>query len=392
MRRGAASGTKTLLLINAGPYFWPEQPAVRARYELLSKYYAGFVLSLVSRPQYRRVSMGRFELLGYLPSARVARVGLLRQLGRVAFIVVTGLYLHFFRQRIDVIVTYDPLVTGPIALLLRFLTGARLVVEVNGVYASPYAWIGDDGQETWLTRLKLAYAKRFIPLFLNRADGTKLLYEDQLRGFRRLGKRNRYFRFHDFVATAAFRADVAPEPFVLFVGHPWYLKGVDLLVRAFRQVAAEFPEFRLKIAGFLPERVHFAPLYEGEPRIEFLGAFHQDGIIDLMSRCALLVLPSRTEAMGRVLLEAMASRKPIVAAGVEGIPSYVMDGVTGLLFRTGDADDLAAKMRAVLADPALARRLAENGYSYVREHLSEQRYVEAFRDMIEGVAGGAARG
>lgn len=383
---------KTLLLITAGPYFWPEQPTVRARYDLLSRHYAGFILSFVSRPQYKRVRLGRFELIGYLPPGWVGRLGLLRRVARLLFTLGTALYLHFFRKRLDVIVTYDPLVTGPLGYLIRLLTGARLIVEVNGVYTNPHAWINSDRRYALGTRLKLAYAKLVIPALLNRADGTKLLYREQLGGFRRLHPRNRYFCFHDFVATAEFKADRPSEPYVLFVGHPWYLKGVDLLIQAFRQIAGEFPEYRLKIAGFLPERVHFASLYEGEPRIEFLGPFHQDGIIDLMSRCALFVLPSRTEAMGRVLLEAMASRKPIVAASVDGIPTYIKDGATGLLFRAGQAGDLAAKMREILANPTLARRLAENGYAYVRQHLSEERYMEAFRGMVESVTADGRKG
>ena len=76
-----------------------------------------------------------------------------------------------------------------------------------------------------------------------------------------------------------------------------------------------------------------------------------------MARCRVFVLPSRTEAMGRVLIEAMAMGKTCIASAVDGIPHYVRDEDTGLLFRSGDAADC----RGEVGGPFPGRVRADGG-------------------------------
>ncbi len=102
-----------------------------------------------------------------------------------------------------------------------------------------------------------------------------------------------------------------------------------------------------------------------------------------MSKCSLFVLPSRTEAFARVLLEAMASEKPIISSDVDGIPHYIKHGSNGLLFKSENVQDLAQKMRLLLSNQHYASRLAKNGSEYVHQYLSEERYVESFKNMID---------
>ena len=69
------------------------------------------------------------------------------------------------------------------------------------------------------------------------------------------------------------------------------------------------------------------------------------------------MLPSRSEGMGRVLIEAFCRARPAVASRVGGIPDLVEDGVNGLLVEPGDISALAEALVAVLADRELAVRL-----------------------------------
>lgn len=89
--------------------------------------------------------------------------------------------------------------------------------------------------------------------------------------------------------------------------------------------------------------------------------------------------------MGRVLLEAMACRKPIIASRVEGIPHYISDGENGLLFESESVDDLACKLRLLLRDRKLAAQLADNGHRLVHENLSETCFLEKFNAMMRSV-------
>jgi glycosyltransferase involved in cell wall biosynthesis len=107
-----------------------------------------------------------------------------------------------------------------------------------------------------------------------------------------------------------------------------------------------------------------------------------------MERSMILALPSRTEGMGRVLLEAMAAGKPIIASDVDGIPHYVRDGYNGLLFRPGDAGDLAEKLRRLLSDGALREHLGRNGLGLARTKYDEVVYAEEFAKMVAEALGG----
>lgn len=375
---------RTLLFLTAGPYFFAHQRTVCARYEALSSHFDGFILSFVSRKRWAHASIGNFELIGRFVSGRTYGRLPLRLLIRTVFVLVMGLRLHFFRRRIDLIVAYEPLLNGLLAWLLSRVTGARFVVEVNNDFQKAANWNG--AAASLLAQLKLWYVTAVMPFVLNRADGVRLLYPTQVAGLRGLKPRDRYYCFHDFVATSLFEpAGPVAERCILFIGHPWYLKGVDILIRAFNDVSPEYPGWTLRIVGHLPEKELYRDLYAGNPRIEFMEAVMADDVVPLMRRCSIFVLASRSEGMPRVIIEAMASGKLVIASRVGGIPHYLRHGETALLFDPGDLGGLRELMREALADEDYVRQIAENGRRYMAEQLSDARHIEAFTQMVQAV-------
>ena len=75
----------------------------------------------------------------------------------------------------------------------------------------------------------------------------------------------------------------------------------------------------------------------------------------------------------------------IIGSAVDGIPFYVRDGVTGLLFEKENVDELADRLRQLLGDPPRARSLGEQGHQLVHELYSEDQFVEQYRQLIERV-------
>lgn len=213
-----------------------------------------------------------------------------------------------------------------------------------------------------------------------------MLYPTQLDEVGR-PKPERMAVFHDFVPVDDISPERPREKFIFFLGYPFHLKGVDLLIRAFRAVADRHPGWRLLVTGHCPDPSPYLALAGGDPRIEITRAIEHPSAMAVMERCGVFVLPSRTEAMGRVLLEAMAARRPIVASRVDGIPTYIEHEQNGLLFTCGDAEDLAAKLDRVLGDAALADRMAQEGLERVRTRYSVEAYVDQFSEMIERVVG-----
>ena len=383
-RRKTRGEVKTLLFLTAGPYFWPKEAMTRMRFELLSEHFDGFILSYVSRHEWRRVTIGNFELNGYCVRPALYGFFLTRQLLRTLFVLSRALTLHVRRRRIDAIVAYDTFGTGVLGYILSRLIGARLVVEVNNDFRNKANW----NVQSWnlIAYLKSTWVRFVGPFIMNRADAVRAIYPGQLDGFERLRPSTRVEYFHPCVATSLFRDPLQnPARRILFIGRPFYLKGVDLLLRAFNDIAEEFPEFTLRIVGHLPERDEYRHLFEGKPRIEWYGSVMPDKALELAADCHVLVLPSRSEGMPRVLMEAMASGRPIIASSVGGIPHYIRHGETGVLFEREDVEGLKKALRDVLSDDDYATRLGRNGRRYILEELSDRRHVEAMTRMLRSL-------
>jgi glycosyltransferase involved in cell wall biosynthesis len=96
----------------------------------------------------------------------------------------------------------------------------------------------------------------------------------------------------------------------------------------------------------------------------------------LLEEADMLVLPSFAEGVPMVLMEAMASRIPVIASRVAGVPELVEDGVTGFLVPPGDVESLAARMVALWDDPERARAMGARGRRVVEADFDVEREAE----------------
>jgi glycosyltransferase involved in cell wall biosynthesis len=205
-------------------------------------------------------------------------------------------------------------------------------------------------------------------------------------------------RFSPAVDGQAVRARygvAASERMVLFVGaldRAHYFKGVGVLLRALAQ--GPDPSLRLWVVGDGDLRPSYersaAQLGLGE-RVTFCGRVSGADLPAYYAACDLLVLPSTTlgEAFGVVLLEAMATGKPVVASNLPGVRSVVSDGEDGLLVQPGDVADLAAKMRLLVADPQRCRDMGQRGRAKVELRYDWPviipRLVRVYEQVVHGV-------
>src|SRR5712664_1723052 len=190
-------------------------------------------------------------------------------------------------------------------------------------------------------------------------------------------------------ASSAARDGAGP---VLFVGRLVERKGVAHLIEAIARLGPTGPP--LEIVGEGPERPALEALAHRlgvAQQVMFRGKVAPHELQASYARAAVCVLPSvldargDTEGLGVVLLEAMNHGTPVIASRVGGIPDIVEDGVSGLLVAPGDADALAAAVRRVRDDPALARRLGEGGRRRLREQFSWPAIVQRWLDLYTGL-------
>ena len=160
------------------------------------------------------------------------------------------------------------------------------------------------------------------------------------------------------IFTSTEPAPLPARPSALFVGMLEPNKNIDALARAWRDVSAEVPDARLVIVGKgalldVVDRLRddFPDSVVHHPELAPVD------VARLMDESTCLVLPSRSEGLGRVLIESFARGRGVVASRVGGIPDVVRDGVEGLLVDPGDDGDIARGIVDVLSDPELAARL-----------------------------------
>jgi glycosyltransferase involved in cell wall biosynthesis len=275
-------------------------------------------------------------------------------------------------------------------IAIKLLTGAKLVVEIATSPDRSYLNIRPD--PTLADQLRKFYSDICLHISMWSCDCVHLLYPEALNAYPLLRGVRRAV-FHEFVPVSAVpRHESGGDPYVLLVGAPWYLKGADVLVNAFRMVSRDFPEVRLKIMGHFPVRDQLGALIHSDDRIDILPPGSHPETLEVISRACLLVLPSRCEGMGRVLLEAMAAGIPVVGSKVGGIPVLIRDGENGFLVPPGDVPALEDRMRRLLSDSELRRRMGARGYEIAHSEFNEKVYVDCFTRMIETAVRGKCAG
>ena len=173
-----------------------------------------------------------------------------------------------------------------------------------------------------------------------------------------------------FAPTKSGMAKPLPDaPHVVIGRNLEAIYDVATALRSFAILHAARPGARLSIAGSGPERARLDRLVDELGLVDavtFCGTLSRDAMADLYRRATLLLNSSVVDNTPNALLEAMACGIPIVSTNAGGIPYLVQDRTTALLVEPGQPEALAKAMTEVLDDPALARRLVDNGLALAR--------------------------
>ena len=178
-------------------------------------------------------------------------------------------------------------------------------------------------------------------------------------------------------------------PAALFVGVLELYKNVDGLARAWRTAAERIPGAHLRIVGRGSRTEIVRELVRALPaQTTWAERLTQEEVARALDEATCLVLPSRSEGLGRVLIEAFLRERPVVAMSVGGIRDVVVDGVNGLLV-TSD-DELADALVRLLSDRQLAERLAAGArHSAERWLATPADYADRIARLVRPYTGAA---
>ncbi len=144
-------------------------------------------------------------------------------------------------------------------------------------------------------------------------------------------------------------------------------------------------DVRLTLAGDGPEREGLEGLAKRlgiSDRVEFTGVVGQDEVLDLYRGADVFCLPSRSEGLPAVLIEAMACGLPVVATRIDAVGELVSDSEDGLLVEPGDSGALGAALQRLAADPGLRARLGEAGRETVRDRHDLDRQAAQLYELF----------
>lgn len=252
-----------------------------------------------------------------------------------------------------------PDVVSPLRRAVNRLLLARLADAVNAVSAFSAASVAR--QE--------GFAGKQIEVIANGAD---------LKQFQNLPSRQEI--------CARLGLDPARR-FVIHVARLHPVKDQATLLSAFVKVAAGQRDADLLLAGDGPLRRQLeqqAVDLSLQGRAHFLGV--RADIPAILSIGEAFVLTSRTEAAPLTVLEAMASGLPVVAPAVGGIAEMVRTGQEGYLVPQGNADETAAALLRLLADPVRARQMGAAGRQRVEQHFRIEQTVELYGNLYRRLA------
>ncbi|HUT21865.1 MAG TPA: glycosyltransferase family 4 protein [Candidatus Bipolaricaulota bacterium] len=162
------------------------------------------------------------------------------------------------------------------------------------------------------------------------------------------------------------RFKIKPEDkILLFVGGldaAHYFKGVNYLIDAMKYLDANYKLIVVGEGDLKKTYIEQAKSIGQENRIFFTGYIESDQLPDYYALCDLFVLPSvdKSEAFGIVLVEALASGKPVIASNLKGVRTVVDSGRNGLLFEPKNSKDISDKAKIILQNTRLYAQFSEN--------------------------------
>jgi glycosyltransferase involved in cell wall biosynthesis len=170
-----------------------------------------------------------------------------------------------------------------------------------------------------------------------------------------------------------------------YIGRFTEEKGILNFVKSIPLVLKRRKDFRFMLCGDgkLSDEIRNIIQCEGlEAYVKLTGWVSHEDVPNFLNDLKLLILPSYSEGLPNIMLEAMACETPVLATPVGAIPDMIRDGETGFLLKSNDPKYIAEKIVELLNKPELLEKVSKNAYKWVRENFSEEKTLESWRRIL----------
>jgi len=252
-------------------------------------------------------------------------------------------------------------------------TNGKKVLTVHGYYSE---------QITLLHGGVLGKAARFIePKMLKWADVVTVVSKSAQEAYRKVGVETIHIPNAIDLKEMPREGERIYNRQIIFVGRLSREKGIDVLIDAMDEIE----DVHLLIVGSGSER--FSLDANTENRIHVMGEQTWKKTISLIRGSDVLVLPSRTEGLPTVILEAMAVGTPVIASAVGGIPEIIETNREGVLVPRNDVKSLTNAIKSVMKDRKKRAYLAKNAKEKLqREYTWDvvlEKYLKIYKNLLK---------
>ena len=268
------------------------------------------------------------------------------------------------------------------------LTGARIALAVN-----IHGFLGDVAP---MVHASLRYTRWLwigpTEWVIPRADAVRVLSPQTGAYAKAKGARNIITSptWSDWELFIAGSTELPPGPIdpyrLAFAGALTHVKGVDILIATLAALRSRGHNVVLTIAGDGPGRDEYQALATQAgvaDAIEWAGLVDRRRVKEILDACYAFVFASRSEGLARVLIEAGACYRPVVATRVGGIVDAVEDGVTGILVPSEDVGALTDAVESMILDRELAARYGSAGHEIAVTRYSSAEWMAAYKELLE---------
>ncbi len=294
-------------------------------------------------------------------------------------------------RRIDLIVAQDPFIFGLIGLWLKKKYGVKLEINFHGDFWENESWL----RERFINRFLLWLSYFTAP----RADilrAVSVVIRDKLlrRGITKskiavipTPVNEAQLEIFDSVKVAEIKNRYAGKKLILFAGRLHCVKNLPFLLEAFALVRKSYSDVVLIVAGDGPERLNLEQKIK-EPglydMVFLLGLLDHKDLINYYHAVDLLVLPSLSEGMPKVLVEGGFCGLPVIATNFPSAAQVIKDGENGFIVPMNDKEKLAERILFLLKNDDARRKMGEANRAFMKENFSKgpERLGELWRAIV----------
>ena len=307
------------------------------------------------------------------------------------------IFLFFFKipkivkeQNIDIVCLQDP-ITGFFAVLSLKIRKfpVKIIVETHGDFIET---IGLE-KNLLLPKFYISIFTYFAKYSINNADSIRSISEFTEKQVKEFGYSGLFVRFPAWINIDTYlNADENrsyKDTFkIIFVGSVTDRKNPDLIVKALEPIDKNLS---LEIIGSTPNSKYLEKLQNSinnskhSERIKITPFIDSQELISKYSTANLFILPSKSEGLGRVIIEAQSTACPVLISSDTGMTDLVIENETGFIFENNNEIDLTEKLKFIIENYEHATQTGVNARLFVKENFSTENFEFGYKKLFDTV-------